>query len=133
MSHVFNLGSINIDHVYQMPRLARPGETISSFGYARGAGGKGFNQSVALARAAARVNHIGFIGEDGAWLRDFLSAEGVDCTGVFVTDDATGHAIILRRSFAAVARARRWRQPAVLHPSPYRARARLHQSRSSAR
>ncbi len=94
MSRVFNFGSINIDHVYQMPRLARPGETISSTGYARGAGGKGFNQSVAVARAGAQVSHIGFIGEDGVWLRDFLSAEGVDCSGVGIAADATGHAII---------------------------------------
>ncbi len=94
MNRVFNLGSINIDHVYRMPRLAVPGETISSLSYARGPGGKGFNQSVALARAGARVSHIGFIGEDGAWLRDFLAAEGVDCAGVGVFDDATGHAII---------------------------------------
>ena len=94
MSRVFNLGSVNIDHVYRMPRLARPGETLSSLGYARGPGGKGFNQSLALARAGASVSHIGFIGEDGAWLRDFLSAEGVDCAGLGVADDATGHAII---------------------------------------
>ena len=94
MSRVFNFGSINIDHVYRMPRLAQPGETISSLGYARGPGGKGLNQSVALARAGVGVNHIGFIGEDGVWLRDFLAAEGVDCSGIRVLPDATGHAVI---------------------------------------
>lgn len=94
MSRVFNFGSINIDHVYRMPRLVQPGETISSLGYTRGPGGKGFNQSVALARAGARVSHIGFIGADGAWLRDFLAAEGVDCADIGVAGDATGHAII---------------------------------------
>lgn len=94
MSRVFNFGSINIDHVYRMPRLAQPGETLSSLGYARGPGGKGLNQSVALARAEARVSHIGFIGEDGAWLRDFLEAEGVDCISVGVAAEATGHAVI---------------------------------------
>jgi ribokinase len=94
MRRVFNFGSINIDHVYRMPRLARPGETLSSSGYTRGPGGKGFNQSVALARAGAAVSHIGFIGGDGAWLRDLLSAEGVDCAGIRVCGEATGHAII---------------------------------------
>lgn len=94
MSRIFNFGSINIDHVYRMPRLVHPGETISSLGHTRGPGGKGFNQSVALARAGARVNHIGFIGADGTWLRDFLAAEGVECAGIGVAEDATGHAVI---------------------------------------
>ncbi len=94
MSRIFNFGSINIDHVYRMPKLVQPGETISSLDYTRGPGGKGFNQSVALARAGARVSHIGFIGADGAWLRDILAAEGVDCAGIGVAGDATGHAII---------------------------------------
>lgn len=94
MSRVFNFGSINIDHVYRMQRLPHPGETLSSLGYARGPGGKGLNQSVALARAGVRATHIGFIGEDGAWLRDFLAAEGVDCSSVGVAAEATGHAVI---------------------------------------
>lgn len=94
MSRVFNFGSINIDHVYRMPRLAQPGETLSSLSYARGPGGKGLNQSVALARAGVRASHLGFIGEDGVWLRDFLEAEGVDCSSVGVAAEATGHAVI---------------------------------------
>lgn len=94
MSRVFNFGSINIDHVYRMPRLAQPGETLSSLSYSRGAGGKGLNQSVALARAGAMVSHIGFIGEDGIWLRDFLAAEGVDCGGIRVVPHPTGHAVV---------------------------------------
>jgi len=38
MSRIVNFGSVNIDHVYQVPYLARPGETLASTGYARGAG-----------------------------------------------------------------------------------------------
>ena len=53
MNRVFNLGSINIDNVYLMPRLATAGETLISLGYEKFAGGKGFSQSVALARAGA--------------------------------------------------------------------------------
>ncbi|MEI6033001.1 MAG: ribokinase [Verrucomicrobiae bacterium] len=94
MSRIFNLGSVNIDHVYQVPHLVRPGETLSSTGYSRGAGGKGFNQSVALARAGASVSHIGCIGADGEWLREFLTAEGVDCQNLLTVSGATGHAII---------------------------------------
>lgn len=94
MNRVFNLGSINIDHVYRMPRLASPGETLFSLGYEKFAGGKGFNQSVALARAGVKVSHIGFLGEDGIWLREFLFAEGVDCAGIRVVPQPTGHAVI---------------------------------------
>jgi ribokinase len=94
MSRIFNFGSVNIDHVYQVPYLARPGETLASTGYGRGAGGKGFNQSVALARAGADVCHIGCIGEDGGWLRQLLVADGVDCKHLHASNEPTGHAII---------------------------------------
>jgi ribokinase len=94
MSRIFNLGSVNIDHVYQVSHLARPGETLASTGYSRGAGGKGFNQSVALARAGADVSHIGGIGEEGDWLRQMLLDDGVDCKNLRATSEPTGHAII---------------------------------------
>ena len=58
------------------------------------AGGKGFNQSTALARAGASVRHVGMIGKDGAWLLDRLAGEGVDITHVGVTEVATGPAIM---------------------------------------
>ena len=94
MSRIFNLGSVNIDHVYQVPHLARAGETLASKSYSRGAGGKGFNQSVALARANANVSHIGCIGEDGDWLRLMLMADGADCNNLNTSNEPTGHAII---------------------------------------
>ncbi|NLB60763.1 MAG: ribokinase, partial [Lentisphaerae bacterium] len=52
---VLNFGSINIDHVYAVDHFVRPGETIASSAYQVFAGGKGFNQTVALARAGATV------------------------------------------------------------------------------
>jgi ribokinase len=94
MSKVFNLGSVNIDHVYHVPHFVRPGQTLPSTRYASGAGGKGFNQSVALARAGASVSHIGCIGRDGGWLRAMLAEEEVDCTHLREASGATGHAII---------------------------------------
>lgn len=94
MNTIFNLGSVNIDHVYHVPHLVRPGETLASTGYARGAGGKGFNQSVALARAGAAVVHIGCTGQDGRWLRAILADEGVHCTHLLEVSEATGHANI---------------------------------------
>jgi len=90
-----NLGSINADHVYRLPHLPRPGETLAAAGHAVGLGGKGANQSVAAARAGATVRHLGAVGTDGVWARDRLAAFGVDVSAVAVRDDvATGHAIV---------------------------------------
>ena len=55
---IYNLGSINIDHVYRLAELPRAGETIHALDHALGLGGKGANQSVAAARAGARVVHL---------------------------------------------------------------------------
>lgn len=93
---IYCYGSINIDHVYRVPRLPAPGETLAARAYAAGLGGKGANQSVAAARAGARVVHLGAVGRDGLWARDALAAHGVDCARVRVLDGiATGHAVIL--------------------------------------
>ena len=92
---VINFGSLNIDLVYHVREFARPGETISATGFARFAGGKGLNQSVALARAGARVLHAGMVGADGGFLLDVLRESGADCSGVGVDPEVpTGHAVI---------------------------------------
>lgn len=88
------LGSLNIDHVYRVEHLVRPGETLSSSDYARYLGGKGANQAIALVRAGADVAFAGRIGADGVWLRDFLAEEGIDVTRIGEVDVATGHALI---------------------------------------
>ncbi|HBP60957.1 MAG TPA: ribokinase, partial [Alphaproteobacteria bacterium] len=46
---VFNLGSINIDLFYQVPHFPSAGETMTTLGHSRMLGGKGANQSIALA------------------------------------------------------------------------------------
>jgi len=69
---ILNLGSANIDHVYEVEHFVRPGETLSSSGYEIFAGGKGFNQSVALARAGAQTFHARRIGRDASWLVEWL-------------------------------------------------------------
>ncbi|MBQ8383204.1 MAG: ribokinase [Clostridia bacterium] len=91
---ILNFGSLNIDHVYAVEHFAAPGETVSVRSYQKNPGGKGLNQSVALARAGAPVCHAGGIGEDGRHLAALLSAEGVDVTHLVVTDEPTGHAVI---------------------------------------
>lgn len=92
--NILNLGSINVDHVYAVDHFVRAGETLAGSRYRVFAGGKGFNQSLALARAGAHVVHLGRIGRDAEWLLHRLQAEGVDTTHVTVTEAATGHAII---------------------------------------
>lgn len=92
---IFNLGSINIDHVHRVARLPGPGETIADTGYAAGLGGKGANQSLAAAAAGAQVHHVGAVGADGGWIRERLAAAGVAVEGLATVEAATGHAVVL--------------------------------------
>ncbi|MFT4708860.1 MAG: ribokinase, partial [Ascidiaceihabitans sp.] len=91
---IYNLGSINIDMVYQVPHLPVPGETLAAKIYSQGLGGKGANMSVAAARAAARVRHIGAVGADGRWAVERLLEYGVDTTHISEFSGVTGHAVI---------------------------------------
>jgi ribokinase len=91
---VLNLGSLNVDHVYHVPHFVRPGETLAAASLALLPGGKGFNQSVALARAGATVVHGGRYGRGAAWLRDRLAQEGVDTSRLLAADVEAGHAVI---------------------------------------
>lgn len=92
---ILNFGSLNIDHVYQVSDFVMAGQTIASSDYTVHVGGKGLNQSVALAKAGANVYHGGKIGSDGLTLKDFLQDNDVNVSYV-LTDPAvaTGHAII---------------------------------------
>lgn len=91
---ILNLGSLNIDKVYSVDHFVVGGETISSTKMETFQGGKGLNQSVALAKADARVYHAGAIGNDGEALRMALEGAGVDTQYLQELDTATGHAII---------------------------------------
>lgn len=94
MRRVLNFGSINIDNVYTVEHFVRPGETISALEMEVFPGGKGLNQSVALARAGAEVYHAGKIGKDGAFLLQLLRSVGVDVSCVETINGKTGKAII---------------------------------------
>ena len=91
---IYNLGSINSDYLYHLPNLPRTGETLAAHGYRRGMGGKGANMSVAASRGAARVMHIGLVGQDGLWAKNRLLEYGVD-TRHISSGSTTGHAIIM--------------------------------------
>ncbi len=94
MPKLVNLGSLCIDNVYSVPNITAAGETVASLEYAIHAGGKGLNQSLAAARAGARVVHVGCVGSEGRWLKQELSKSGVDVTAVRETDSPSGHAVI---------------------------------------
>lgn len=91
---IYNLGSLNIDYVYSVDHFVRAGETLSSAAMQTFPGGKGLNQSIALARAGAQVIHGGAAGGDGAFLLGIMRESGVDVSRIKRTDTPTGHAII---------------------------------------
>lgn len=92
---VINFGSLNIDLVYRVHDFARPGETIPALSFSRFAGGKGLNQSIALARAGATTFHAGAVGKDGDFLLKILRESNVDCSAVALDPDfPSGHAVI---------------------------------------
>lgn len=92
---VLSFGSLNLDHVYAVPHIIRPGETISARGKELYCGGKGLNQSIAAARAGLSVCHAGGIGEsEGDELLEILSSNGVDVSLVERRPGPAGHTII---------------------------------------
>ena len=91
---ILNFGSLNIDKVYSVPHFVSAGETLSSTNYEEFPGGKGLNQSIALAKAGAEVYHTGKIGKDGLFLKDILSESNVNIDWIEETGTTTGHAII---------------------------------------
>ena len=92
---VFNLGSINIDLIYNVRNFPEPGETLAAEAFQRLPGGKGANQSVALALAGAKVFHVGAMHGGDDWLMRHLENAGVDLGFVQMTDTPGGHAIVV--------------------------------------
>lgn len=92
---ILNFGSLNIDKTYSVPHIVQEGETISSLAYQEFVGGKGLNQSIAIARAGGEVWHAGLIGqEDGDILLQALKESGVHTEFVEKRPIASGHTII---------------------------------------
>ncbi len=91
---IINYGSINLDHVYQVDHIVQPGETLLARSQNLFCGGKGLNQSIALAKAGANVYHAGIVGEDGDILLDSLRNAGVDLSHVRRAPGASAHTVI---------------------------------------
>lgn len=91
-------GSVNLDLVYRVERLPRPGETVLGGELVRLSGGKGGNQAHAAARVLGgdRTLFVGCVGADaeGERLADDLAAAGVDTSALARVDAPSGTAII---------------------------------------
>lgn len=91
---VLNIGSMNLDHVYTVDHIVEPGETQSSTQLQLFLGGKGMNQSVALAKAGVEVYQGGMIGADGSVFLDACREYGIHADYIRTVDAPTGHTII---------------------------------------
>ena len=91
---VLNIGSMNLDLVYSVDHIVQPGETEASVSMNTFLGGKGMNQSVALAKAGVEVYQGGMIGEDGQPFLDACAEYGVRADFIRKVKGKSGHAVI---------------------------------------
>ena len=91
---ILNFGSLNIDYVYAVEHMIAPGETLASSGMSIFCGGKGLNQSIALAKAGVPVYHAGLVGEEGAPLLEACRESGVNGKYIRTISGRSGHTII---------------------------------------
>ena len=91
---VCNLGSLNVDYVYSVEHFVQQGETILTDMLQVNSGGKGLNQSIALACAGMEVWHAGIIGQGGEFLKETLQRGGVNTQLLTTSPSRCGHAII---------------------------------------
>lgn len=94
MMKVLNFGSLNLDYVYSVDHMVTPGETLASSGMNVFCGGKGLNQSIALAKAGVEVYHAGLIGGEGEMLLDACRESGVNTDYIRTIPGKSGHTII---------------------------------------
>lgn len=91
---VLNIGSLNIDYVYAVDHIILPGETEDTGSRNVFLGGKGINQSCALAKAGVEVWHGGLIGEEGKLFLDACDEYGVNRSFIRTVDGPNGHTVI---------------------------------------
>jgi len=91
---VLVFGSLNIDLLFFVDHIVKPGETINNSSFSKSAGGKGANQAAALAKAGLQVYMAGKIGSDGQFILELLKSYGINTDRVIRYDGETGQAII---------------------------------------
>ncbi|MGI2258853.1 ribokinase [Shewanella sp. GXUN23E] len=86
MNKLVVLGSVNADHVLQVPSFPRPGETLHGRNYQVIPGGKGANQAVAASRLGADIGFIACVGDDAfgnnivqEFAKDGMNVDAVHC------------------------------------------------------
>ncbi|MDC5705253.1 ribokinase [Vibrio europaeus] len=97
MNKLVVLGSVNADHVLQVPSFPRPGETLHGRNYQVIPGGKGANQAVAAARLNADIGFIACVGDDafGINIRENFKVDNINIAGVKMEPNCpTGIAMI---------------------------------------
>ncbi len=97
MNKLVVFGSVNADHVLQVPTFPRPGETLHGANYQVIPGGKGANQAVAAARLNADIGFIACVGDDpfGINIRESFKVDGINIAGVKLQPNCpTGIAMI---------------------------------------
>lgn len=97
MTRVCVVGSVNMDLAFDVDAFPRPGQTVLASSLTHSPGGKGGNQAVAAARAGARVEFVGAVGDDaaGEQLLGHLRANGVGLRGAVVIPGPSGAAVIV--------------------------------------
>ena len=91
---ILNFGSLNIDRVYSVNHFVTSGETIKAENLDFFCGGKGLNQSIAVARAGSEIYHAGAVGHDGEELCNLLKKDGVNTDFLQHLNEPSGHAVI---------------------------------------
>lgn len=92
------LGSVNVDHILNVPTFPQPGETLTGSAYQISFGGKGANQAVAAGRLGANVQFIAAVGNDdlGRKVKLQLKEDHINTHSVTTIDgENTGVALIL--------------------------------------
>ncbi|WP_166979373.1 ribokinase [Paramicrobacterium fandaimingii] len=84
------IGSYGVGLTMRVPRMPGAGETLTGDAFEEGPGGKGSNQAIGAARLGADVSLLTAIGTDdyGRAARELWEKEGVDASGILISDDA---------------------------------------------
>lgn len=95
MMNTLVIGSINIDLMYNVPYIVKPGETIHSTEHAVSFGGKGANQAIIMSQLGAYVNFVGCVGQDDYGKRALENLHEYNVATAYVEQSGvTGNALI---------------------------------------
>ncbi len=81
------VGSINMDIVFQVQNIPRPGETVLAGEKRKSPGGKGANQAVAAAKLGGDVVMLGCVGRDANGAQMIASLQGAGVNTDYLLQD----------------------------------------------